>query len=104
MEVAVYQPMSSRRRTLIEDVDRTSPKFWPRGPAGYLKIIWSPELVLSRSKIIRNWSAMDDHGNLRQFVNGVEVQRAKSNATREPRGQICVVARPTAIRVSCDDP
>jgi hypothetical protein len=47
---------------------------------------------------------MDDHGNLRQFVNGVEVQRAKSNATREPGGQIRVVASPAAIRVRGDEP
>src|SRR4029453_6979031 len=43
VEVAVYQPMPGWWRPFVEDGDRPSPQFRPRGPARPLKIIWSPD-------------------------------------------------------------
>src|SRR5512133_186870 len=104
MKVAVHQPMPTRRRTLIEDVDSASPQLRPRCPGRHGKIIWCPELVRSRPKIIIDWRPVDDYGDLRQLVDRIQVQGSKPNTAGEPGGDVDVVAGHAAIRVRGDKP
>src|SRR5215212_8055577 len=99
MEVAMYQPMPGRRRALIEDVDRASPESGSRCPTRHRKIIWSPELVRSRPKIIINRRAVDDHSDLRELIDRVKTQWSKPNAAGEPGSEIRIVPSLAAIRV-----
>jgi hypothetical protein len=53
--------------------------------------------------MIIHGGSMDDHGDLRQFIDRIEAQWPEPDAAREPGGEIRVIAGPAAIRVGGDE-
>src|SRR4249919_846141 len=69
MKVAVHQALSAWRWLLTEERDRPLPKPGPRGPGRHLEIIWYPEHVRPWPMIIIHRCAVNDNGDLGQFID-----------------------------------